>query len=1177
MARRGRVSLVTDAFQQTIDRQREAADPARSAFVAANAGAGKTRVLTDRAARLLLTGADPAKILCITFTKAAAAEMAGRLFEMLGKWALADDAKLTDALQKLTGDNAAPDPKKLAKARRLFARALETPGGLKIQTIHSFCESVLKRFPLEAGVAPGFTVLEDGEALALVSSAIIRAGADPTLKDALARLAARFGPTGAETLIREGMMGRQSLSQTLEEAGGWAPLISASADALGIDEQANETQAKAKAIEAIDENLLRRAREIFAEGLKTSIKLSEGPLDSFCTAKDMETAFQAVTDFFCTTSGGPRSKLGDAEIKKIDPTLSPALKEAQAAFMEHLDTIKAAAALEDTRAFLQVLEKVCDHYQSLKDARAALDYDDLIIAARRLFQNSDQNAWVMYKLDGGLDHILLDEAQDTSPSQWRIIEGPLKEFFAGEGAHAFKNDASRTFFAVGDQKQSIYSFQGADAGLFAQKQVDLGKTISAATPNFKNIPLTLSFRTTEPVLNFVDALFAEEKAREGLSDDTALLHEAHRLGEAGLVEYWPPVPRPEREEASAWDAPVDARAPDNPGKTLCDHIAATIKDWLAKSECLEAEGRPLTPGDIMILVQSRSALFHQMIASLSYKSVPVAGADKLALLSDPAVEDLMAYARAVLLPGDDLSLAETLKSPFFNINDDELFSLAHHRKARLWDALQTHCEDSSKYAHAIEEINLARKIALREGAYAFFSHVLEYGENSGRKRLYARLSEAVREPVDEFLRQALAYERGNPRSLQGFLSWALENAGEIKRDLDNTGNAVRVMTVHGAKGLESGVVFLLDAHRAPDPKKLGPIFSAPSFRGDPAAKQASINAPILSASKDHDSTALSAARSEAKLRDYEEYRRLLYVAATRARDRLYICSLQSGKSSDPHSKPVEEKTWAALCEDALSRMENVETTPHNAWTGDRKRIACAQTKQPPDRKIAAPAEHKTPIPSWLFQQAAKEGGPRRLAPSRLADDAEAHAQTPRIHEPGAYSPLIGADRFMRGRVLHRLLELLPPVADSERDAAADRLLARLAGNIDEEERNRWRDEVLTVLRDPAFADAFGPASRAEVSIAGAPAGLREGVIISGQIDRLAVFEDRVLVIDYKTNRPPPLQVEDTSPAYLSQMAAYRALLREIYPNRSITSALLWTFEARLMPLPDSLLDHALVG
>ena len=1201
---------MSEAFETTITRQREAANPARSAFVAANAGAGKTRVLTDRAARLLLTGADPAKILCITFTKAAAAEMAGRLFEMLGGWALADDHALSKALQKLTGENTVPTSEELAKARRLFARALETPGGLKIQTIHSFCESVLKRFPLEAGVAPGFSVLEDGEALALNADAIARAGADPKLKDAFARLAARFGPTGAQNLIREGMMGRQTFSETLEKAGGWTPLIKASAIALNVDDDATQTRAQQHAAAALNGDLLRRAREIFTEGLKTSKDLAEGPLNDFCLASDEQSAFKAATDFFCTKTGGARSKLGDAQIKKIDPTLSPALKEAQAAFMESLDAIKAAAAFEDTSAFLRVLERANDHYQALKNARAALDYDDLIIAARRLFQNSDQNAWVMYKLDGGLDHILLDEAQDTSPSQWRIIEGPLTEFFAGTGAHAENQQTPRTFFAVGDQKQSIYSFQGADAGLFAQKQIDLGKTI-AATSNFKNIPLTLSFRTTAPVLQFVDALFADDKAREGLTDAPHLLHEAHRLGEAGLVELWPPVPRPEKQEASAWDAPVDARAPQNPGKTLCDHIATTIKDWLSKGEKLQAEGRPLTPGDIMILVQSRSALFHQMIASLSYKGVPVAGADKLALLSDPAVEDLMAYARAVLLPGDDLSLAEVLKSPFFNLDDEALYTLAYNRKGRLWDALQNHAGENPDYQFALDEINAARVIGLREGAYAFFSHILESGVNSGRKRLYARLSQAVREPLDEFMRQALAYERAHTRSLQGFLSWALENAGEIKRDLDNTGDAVRVMTVHGAKGLESGVVFLLDAHRAPDPKKLGPIFTAPSIatsiapsttigldantaqNGNAApAAQPSIDAPILSPAKDHDSAALAAARHDAKRRDYEEYRRLLYVAATRARDRLYICSLESGKS-DPRAKPVEEKTWGALSEDAFHHLEAVETVPHDAWPGQVRRITCAQTAAPPQPKAPHKTADEAPIPSWLFKPAAKETGPRRVAPSRLADTAEAHAQTlpaklqqapPQTslepasnedtQEPAAYSPLIGADRFLRGQALHRLLELLPPLPDDARDDAADHLLARLAANIDEDERGRWREEVLAILRDPAFAQAFGPSSRAEAAIAGAPKGAREGIIISGQIDRLAVFDDQVLVIDYKTNRPPPKRVEDAAPAYLTQMAAYRALLQEIYPNRRITSALLWTFEARLMPIPDTLLDHA---
>ena len=976
------------------------------------------------------------------------------------------------------------------------------------------------------------------------------------LQPAFTRLSARFAPAALRALILDNVLSRQGLARGLEIAGGWKNLLRESAKALGAKEGATEEIACKDALANIDRPLLEQAVEVLGNGKANAHKLASGPLSDYFLAKNPESQLSALSSFFLTTNGTPRKKFDDADTKKIDPNLQDKLAAAQEDFVDSINRIKTAAAFEDTAAFLTILEKIIAEYDALKAARASLDYDDLIIATRKLFQNKELNAWVMYKLDYGLDHILLDEAQDTSPGQWDIVEGPLEEFFSGDGMR----DAARTFFAVGDKKQSIYSFQGADAGLFAAKQLALGEKIAAAT-EFENVPLTLSFRTTAPVLKFVDALFDHFEALEGLTDQP-LEHGVHRKGQAGLVELWPLTPRPEKPGVNAWDAPVDARTPDNPTKRLCDHVATTINGWLGKEE-LESKGRAIAPGDIIILVQSRGPLFHQMISSLARKGVPVAGADRLKLLEDPAVEDLISYARIVLLPSDDLSLAEILKSPFFGLDDEALFELAFNRKASLWAALQSRGDEQPEWRYAADAIAEARRIGLKDGAYAFFSHLLESGDPSGRKRLYARLSEASREPIDEFMRQALGYERANPRSLQGFVSWAGENAGEIKRELEQGSDAVRVMTVHGAKGLEGEIVFLLDAHKPPNLKNLGPLFTAPtSTAATPGA-----HAPFLSRAKPDDPPAAEIAREEAKRDAYEEYRRLLYVAATRARDRLYICGLESGRGGDPHKKTVGEKTWRALAEDAFERLEDVDTSKHPAWNGDTVRISSAQTVESEsgkDRESPAPMEQ----PSWLTKPVVQEATTRRLAPSRLADDAEAYA------EPAAYSPLRSQDKYFRGRVLHRLLELLPSVDVDQRQAAADKLLSRLAPDIDQEERNLWRDEVLAVIGEPTFAAAFGLGSRAEVSIAGSPSGAKDDIVISGQIDRLVVEDDRVLIIDYKTNRPPPANAEGVAEAYLAQMAAYRALLQEIYPGKHIESALLWTHEARLMPLPNDLLDHA---
>lgn len=1148
------------AFEATIASQRKAADPGNSAFVSANAGSGKTRVLTDRVARLLLAGAPPQKILCITFTKAAAAEMATRLFRMLGEWALAEDATLNAALGELRGGkNAAHSPDELARARRLFARALETPGGLKIQTIHSFCENVLKRFPLEAGIAPGFSVIEDGDAKALAEDAVTRALAGEDAAPAIVRLAAAFAPDRLQPLLIDSAVSRLKLMRALESAGGWEELGEEVARSLQTETTADPAALKRAAVDLVSPQKMLYARAVFAQGMVNAGALAKGPISDFLAAQSVEEKFAALRAVFFDSKGGLRSKFGDAQTKKVDVSAEEYLAETGARFAAAVDRLRAANACRDSLAYFAIVRAIWSSYDAIKAARAMLDYDDLIARTRTLFAARESAAWVLYKLDLGLDHILLDEAQDTSPAQWAVIEGPLGEFFAGEGAR----EARRTFFAVGDQKQSIYSFQGADASLFKEKREDLGKKIKAAGAPLVVEPLTLSFRTTAPVLAFVDALFAPDAAREGLWEDR-LTHGVKRVGAAGLVEIWPLTPHPDKREENPWDAPLDSASPNNPVRTLAENVAGAIAGWLANGEQLESAGRPLAPGDIMILVQSRSPLFHEAIKALGRAGVPVAGADRLKLLEDAAVEDILAYARAVLLDTDDLSLAEVLKSPFFGLDDDDLIALAPGREGSLWRALNARAGEQARWAAAVEAIGDARQIARRDGAYAFLVHILESGAPSGRARLYARLGEAARETIDELLRQALDYELKSPRSLQGFLVRLAERAGEIKRELDQTSDAVRVMTAHGAKGLEAPVVFLLDAHRPPSIGKVGPLLE---LAGDDAAAPAVAGAFAVSTGAGEECAALKTARERCKRLQYEEYRRLLYVAATRARDRLYICGVALGNQKEPGSKAVAEKTWHALGLDAFDRLESVETLPHPAWPGDIRRLACKQTAATEKENDGTPSS-VAPAPTWLMTAAAPEDAPRRLAPSALADEAEA------ISEPAALSPARPYAPFLRGRTLHRLLELLPAVDPAERGAAADRLLQRLAAEVGAEERALWRDEALAVLADPQFAPVFATASRAETAIAGTPKGARPGIVVSGQIDRLAVTDREVLVVDYKTNRPPPKRLEDISSAYIAQLAAYRALLQEIYPGHQIRTALLWTYEARLTAIPDALLDHA---
>ncbi len=1130
------------AIEETTRAQRLAASPALSAFVPANAGAGKTRVLTNRVARLLLAGADPAAILCITFTKAAAAEMADRLFKLLGGFALADDAKLAGALRDLDGDETQiRSAEDLARARRLFARALETPGGLKIQTIHSFCESVLKRFPLEAGVAPGFSVIDAPGAARLAEEAVANVAEASAGDPAFAHLLSLMNGGDLRALLEAAATARRR-DFAAAIAIGWPALVDAARDALGARDGA---AALRRAIGNLRPRAdFVRALAAYEECGGNPQKFGAGPVRRYLAAASDGERVAALTDLFLTSVGEVRKDFSTQALDAIDPKVRSFFIDAQRDFLPLRAALDAAIAFEDTRALYSVMERVFAAYAQAKTARASLDFDDLIVLTRRLL-SGDGAAWVLYKLDQGLDHILLDEAQDTGPDAWDVIEQPLAEFFAG----ASTRETTRTFFAVGDKKQSIYSFQGADAKLFDAKELDLGKKIAAVT-TYQNVRLKASFRTTAPVLSFVDQLFRDSKVWEGVSD-AAPEHLCVREGVAGSVEIWPLAPRESGEKDDPWDAPFDQRTASNPKRVLAEAVAEQIAGWLARGDSLDSQGRPITPGDVMILVQKRDALFHEMIRALARRGVPIAGADRMKLVEDQAVQDLLSFARAALYEGDDLSLAETLKSPFFNIDEESLFDLAHGRTGSLWGALAARKDECAAWAAAVREIEAARKVALNEGPVAFFLYLLETGAPSGWRRLFARLGAPAREPVEEFLRLALDFEASSPRSLRLFLDAIAASEAEANRESAEAGEFVRILTAHKAKGLEAPIVILLDAHAPPNTNNKEKLV---------IIEDGGRRIPILAVGDGKRADVVAAAIDQKKKAAWDEYRRLLYVAATRAEDRLVVCGHQHGKG-DPEKPDLDRKTWHALAQEAMGAAH--ETTEEK-FGGKVRRIETPQTAPPKMKARAATVAAAADLPEHLGKPATPHSRPRRLSPSALAP----------VDDDAAYAPGRRADAFLRGRILHRLLELLPDVAPDSRRAAASRLVRRMGAALGASAADALVVEAMTVLNDPRFAPVFAPGAIAEAAIGGTPAGARAGLSLSGQIDRLVILDDRILIVDYKTNRPPPARIEEVAPGYIAQLAAYRALLREIYPAHRIEAALLWTFDARLMPVPADALDKA---
>ncbi|WP_198371471.1 double-strand break repair helicase AddA [Roseomonas rosulenta] len=1139
--------------------QSRASDPAASAWVEASAGSGKTKLLTDRVLRLLLAGVEPGRILCLTFTKAAAAEMATRLARALGGWATAEDAALTAALATLTGR--APDDAERRAARALFVRVLEQPGGMRISTIHAFAQSLLRAFPLEAGLAPQFAVVEDQEARAMLArerESVLAGAPDRAALDHLARL---VPPTRFAEVVGTLAATRGRLLRAVDARQGLAGLEGALARALGLAPgEATEDAVLHAACIGVGAGVPRAGALLRASG--NANDQARGAEIAAWLARD-ETARAAHWEewrgLLLTRENEPRKRFATQKAGADAPFIQDALT-AEAERVQAAEQARAAArVLAATMALLAIGTPVLRRYEAAKARAGMLDYDDLIRGAERLLEDPG-SAWVLFKLDGGLDHVLLDEAQDSNPDQWGIVRALTGEFFAGEGAR----ETGRTIFAVGDVKQSIYGFQGADAEGFARERAHYGEVVRRAGLEFRPVPLDVSFRSTAPVLALVDAVFAGGEAREGVvAGDAALRHYADRAGQAGSVELWPLLQVDAAEAAPAWAAPETPVDGAGAAPRLASLIAARIR-WMLDHETLPArvergadqpEGRPVRAGDILVLLRSRArgGFLAALVRALKDLGVPVGGVDRMVLAEQIAVQDLLALADVLLLPEDELTLAALLKSPLVGLQEDELLALAQPRAGSLWGALAAHRGAQTRFGRVADWIAALMARADFATPHAIFADVLggpgPLDPRAGRARMLARLGPDAADPMDEFLNAALEHERAHPPSLQGFVHRLRQGGAEVKREAEGAGDAVRIMTVHGAKGLQAPIVFLPDTTGAP------PDRAALRWLEDDlpawAPKQEGFAAAALSDRREAD--------REAEAR---EQHRLLYVALTRAEDRLIVCGWQGRKD-------VPAGCWYRLVEQGFTRLEGAEEHafegPPDMFAPDAvaRRLAVAQAAPPrvedPPRAPAA----MTALPGWARVPARQEAPEGAIAPSALPGEEETPAAPPRPSDDPR------GVRFRRGRLVHALLQHLPDHPPAAREDVARRFLARPGHGVDAAEQAAVLAEVMALLDAPLVAAALGPGSLAEAPLAGRVGGR----LIAGQVDRLLVAPDRVLVLDYKTNRPPPTDVAAVAPLYLRQMAAYRALLRAAFPGRRVECALVWTYGARVMALPDALLDR----
>ena len=1159
--------------------QREAADPAVSAWVSASAGSGKTQVLRDRVLRLLLEGAAPERILCLTFTKAGAAEMSNRVATTLAEWASMPDAALKESLRKLVGDSGLA--RLMVVARGLFAKVIDAPGGMRIETIHAFCQSLLRRFPLEARVAPHFRLIEERDAAELLLQAreqqlnAARMGADPDLASALSHLVQRSGEIGIESIMRELLREPARLAALHRRMADIAAYRRALASLLEIPFDATREQilVAAFADAAFDVASLRAAIGALQQGGKTDVARALILADFLAAPVEQRgEMFDAYLSVFFTSKGELLARLATKDALAAMPDIATVLSREAERLIRLRERLNAVDILADSVALMTLGLDLFTRFRALKVALAALDFDDLILATRDLLQRPGIAPWVLYKLDGGIDHVLIDEGQDTSPVQWDIVKALTDELIAGSGADRRRSEVAkpRSVFAVGDFKQSIFSFQGAEPRAFLAAREHFRERLQreddkrdTRTP-FHDVPLNVSFRSSPAVLRVVDAVFAGD-AKAGVANfQDGIAHIAARSGQAGRVETWPLAAPLDATPPQAWEPPRIDADPGDPGSRVANAIADRIAALIDSGAVLEARGRPVTAGDIMVLVRSRNAFVPNLVKALKARRIEVSGIDRLALLSELAVMDMVAMIDFLLLPEDDLTLAALLKSPLVGLDETQLFDLCVARgEDTLWQQLNRAAEQNQSFATARDFLAQYLSCAGDLTPYELLTDIL--GPGGGRKRLFARLGLQVGEAIDELLNLALQFEANHAPSLQEFRHWLQVSEAVVKRELgEDGGGQVRVMTVHGAKGLQAPIVFVVDARRR-KPNRPGLFWIGAENAG----------LPVWVQRKEGDVTATAAARTLLDQRAQEEENRLLYVALTRAEDQLYVCGWR-GRATTPGQSWHDNVTHALANLDAAEHVPAADWRDEPGWEGVYSAFSNAQSDAPVDKaqKAGLPVELTADFMPWALTPVLPEPDPPRpLSPSRPSAEASG------AQEPPLISPL-GRDqgfRFQRGLVIHKLFQLLPDLPVAERGLAARRWLDRINRSsglmADAPRLDELLAEVMAVLEDARFAPLFAPGSRAEVPIvAELPRADGGFQVLSGQIDRLVVTSGECHIVDFKSNRPPAMQPEHVSPQYLRQLALYRSAVARIYPGRAVSCYLLWTSVPHLMPIPSHLLE-----
>jgi ATP-dependent helicase/nuclease subunit A len=1112
--------------------QHDAASPAQSVWVSANAGTGKTRVLTDRILRLLVDGAAVTDILAVTYTRAAAAEMRNRLYDRLARWAVGDETTLSAEIQNMGVEQ--PSQKQIDRGRRLFAELLDAPVAIRIETVHAFAQSVLRRFPVEANIQPYFDLATETQSRQLKDEAVadVMGSADGLVMRSLRHLAQTISEdhmvSFAAKMFDHPLLLRRVDDDPAKVRGELSVALGCGGE---VDDPAAAISTLLTAAVATDASLSVRLKSFAMasiEGAASDVGRGE-TLVKFLAADKAERLlmFDDYAEVFLTKSGEPRKTTATKKVMAESSDFPHLIAEQTQMLQTVKKKINSIETAHLSMAIYVVAAQMAVGYNRRKINAGLMDYDDLISKTVDLFAQDGGVSWVRYKLDKGIKHLLIDEAQDTSPNQWKVLSSLAEEFF-NEGAQ--DDDTARparSLFSVGDYKQSIYSFQGARPDLFHDQEEKFTELAKHNKKPFKRVNLDTSFRTTKPILELVDRVARDENEANGFLAGLgeAAAHQVSRIGDAGFVEMLDVVKSDGDDDFKPF-TPYRGEDTTSPEILLARKIVDTLRAWIGCRN-LPARGRAMRAGDVLILLRRRRGFGVILDREIRRAGLPLAGADRVMLKDDIAVMDLMALGQVMLLPEDDLSLATVLKSPLFGLSEDDIFILAHDRgKDSLVRRLAEKAAEEERFDAAHEKFNAWLGRAETSTPYEFYRAVLG---SETRQSFTRRMGQPVLDIIDEFLKVARDYESIHPPSMQGFLAMLATSEIEITREgTAKDADEIRIMTIHGAKGLESPVVILPDT-----------LTQSKGGRSNLVElDHQGVIYPIKPISGGILCDAVSHAKTRERQAEEHESNRLLYVGLTRAEDGVLVAGFESS------TKRKLDGSWYQHIRNALESMHGCVPRPD----GDGIMVTADQTAdiKPEDDKTITKETH--PIPPWLSATAPEEEAPPRpLTPSSFGGDYTGLSPSGQARQQA----------MLRGSLTHRLLEILPGLdGDGQRRAIARIAAPYIPRHLDAETCQRAAQETLTLINNDRLAGLFGAGSRAEVPLSG----LVGGHVVSGIIDRMVVTDATITIVDFKTGAPPKGN-DDIPQHYIRQLSLYAQVLRQIWPERDIVAGLIYTEDA----------------